>query len=134
MGFNYEELLTKAYNEIPESKVETTRFEVPKVLGHIQGNTTIINNFHQIAATLGRKPEHLLKFLLKELATPGELKKNGVIVGRKISAAIVNEKIERYTEQYVLCKECKKPDTKLFKEGDFMFVKCMACGARYSVK
>lgn len=134
MEIDYEQILNKAYQEIPEAQVQTARFEIPKVLGHIQGNTTIINNFHQIAQTLGRKPEHLLKFLLKELATPGELKKNGVIVGRKISAGIVNEKIERYAEQYVICKECKKPDTKLFKEGDFMFLKCMACGAKYSVK
>lgn len=131
---DYEQMLDKAYASLPEAKVQTTRFEVPKVLGHVQGNSTVISNFNQIVTVLGRKPEHLLKFLLKELATPGELKKNGVILGRKISASVVNGKIERYTDEYVLCKECRKPDTKLTKEGNFMFMKCMACGAKYSVK
>lgn len=131
---DYEQMLDKAYASLPEAQVQTARFEVPKVLGHVQGNATVISNFNQIVTTLGRKAEHLLKFLLKELATPGEQKKNGVILGRKISASAVNQKIQRYAELYVLCKECKKPDTKLTKEGNFMFMKCMACGAKYSVK
>lgn len=131
---DYEKMLDKAYIELPETKIETARFEVPKVMGHIQGNNTIITNIHQIADTLGRRVDHLMKFLLKELATPADLKKNGVIIRRKISAGLINEKIVEYAEAYVLCKECRKPDTKLTKEGNFMFIKCMACGARYSVK
>jgi translation initiation factor 2 subunit 2 len=129
----YDALVEKAYKILPETTVKEERFVVPKVLGHLQGNRTIISNFYQITDTLGRKPQHLLKYILKELATPGELKKNGVIFGTKISATRINEKIERYVEEFVLCKECKKPDTKLLKEGNFVFMKCMACGARHSV-
>ncbi|MBS3137061.1 translation initiation factor IF-2 subunit beta [Candidatus Woesearchaeota archaeon] len=130
---SYEELLNKAYEKLPQQSLETTRFEIPKVRGHIQGNNTIISNFHQIADTLQRTPEHILKFVLKELATPGELKKSGVIIGTKIPASRINEKIERYTEEFVICKQCKKPDTKLTKEGNYTFLKCMACGSKYSV-
>jgi len=133
MEDSYEALVEKAYKILPETTVKEERFVVPKVLGHLQGNRTIISNFYQIVDTLGRKPQHLLKYILKELATPGELKKNGVIFGTKISATRINEKIERYVEEFVLCKECKKPDTKLLKEGNFVFMKCMACGARHSV-
>lgn len=130
---DYETLIEKAYKVLPETVVKEERFNVPKVRGHLQGNRTIISNFHQIADTLGRKPQHILKYILKELATPGELKKNGVIMGTKIAASRINEKIEQYVEEFVLCRECKKPDTKLLKEGDFVFMKCMACGARHSV-
>lgn len=130
---SYEALVEKAYKTIPETAAKEERFLVPKVRGHLQGNRTIIGNFHQIADALGRRPAHLLKYILKELATPGELKKNGVIIGTKISATRINEKIEQYVEEFVLCKECKKPDTKLLKEGNFVFLKCMACGARQSV-
>lgn len=129
----YEALVNKAYKILPETTHKEERFVVPKVLGHLQGNRTIISNFYQIADTLGRKPQHILKYILKELATPGELKKNGIIIGTKISATRINEKIVRYVEEFVLCKECKKPDTKLLKEGNFVFMKCMACGARHSV-
>lgn len=131
---SYEALVEKAYKTIPETAAKEERFLVPKVLGHLQGNRTIISNFYQIADALGRKPAHLLKYILKELAAPGELKKNGVIMGTKIPATRINEKIEQYVEEFVLCKECRKPDTKLIKEGNFVFLKCMACGARQSVK
>jgi len=35
---------------------------------------------------------------------------------------------------YVLCSECKKPDTILIKENRMTFVKCEACGARKRVE
>ena len=133
MKESYEQLVEKAYKILPETVVKEERFVVPKVKGHIQGNSTVISNFIQIVDTLGRKPQHLLKYILKELATPGELRKNGVIIGTKMAATRINEKIEKYAEEFVLCKECRKPDTKLIKEGNFVFMKCMACGARHSV-
>ena len=122
---DYEKLLEKARKELPESFLKVERFEIPKVRGHIQGNRTIINNFHQIAAVLHRKPEHLLKYVLKELAAPGELKQSALIIGAKIPAARINEKIQKYAEAFVICPECKKPDTKLIKEGGVMYMKCL---------
>ena len=130
----YEELLKKAYTQLPEVGKSSERFAVPKVTGLIQGNKTIINNFFQIADTLNRPPEHILKYILKELATPGELKKNGVIIGTKIPASRINEKIEKYVEKYVICKECKKPDTRIIKESGFIFIKCLACGAKNTIQ
>jgi translation initiation factor 2 subunit 2 len=64
------------------------------------------------------------------LATPGELKKKALIIGTKTSASRINEKINNYVNKYVLCKECGKPDTKLTKDGDITFLKCMVCGAK----
>jgi translation initiation factor 2 subunit 2 len=130
----YEELLEQAYGKLPDVSTQKARFEIPKVRGHLQGNKTILSNFYQIAATLQRKPQHLLKYLTKELATPATTKKNYVIFGTKIPASRINDKIEQYVEEYVLCKECGKPDTKLIREDKFLFIKCLACGSRRSVK
>jgi translation initiation factor 2 subunit 2 len=129
----YEEMLDIGRKELPESALIKERFEVPKVKGHIQGNRTIINNFYNIANTFERPPEHLLKFVLKELATPGELKKTALLIGAKIPAQRINEKIQAYAFTYVICKECGKPDTKIDKEGNVEFIKCQACGAKYPV-
>ncbi|MEE9525070.1 MAG: translation initiation factor IF-2 subunit beta [Candidatus Woesearchaeota archaeon] len=131
---DYAKLLDKARKELPESVLKVERFEIPKVRGHIQGNRTIINNFHQIAAVMHRKPEHLLKYVLKSLAAPGELKQSALIIGTKVPAAKINEKIQKYAEEFVICPECKKPDTELIKEGDVMFMKCLACGSKHPVK
>ena len=104
----YEELLKRARKDLPEVGEEVARFEVPKVRGHIQGNRTVISNFHQIADSLGRPVEHLLKYVLRELATPGDLKSSALIVGTKIPASRINEKIEQYVREFVVCSVCKR--------------------------
>lgn len=132
---DYKKLLKQARKELPDVVFEKERFEIPKVRGHIQGNRTIISNFIQIADSLRRKPEHMLKYVLRELATPGEIKKSGsVIIGTKVSASRINEKIKQYANGFVLCSECGKPDTKIEKEGSISFLKCMACGAKRPIK
>jgi len=130
----YEEMLDRGRKKIPESLLKSERFEIPKVLGHIQGNKTVISNFYQIASALRREPEHLLKFILRELATPGELNKSNLIFGRKLSAAMINEKIDQYAKTFVICRECKRPDTQLIKDKETTFLRCQACGAKYPVE
>ena len=132
---DYKKLLKEARKGLPEHVFQKERFEIPKVRGHIQGNRTVISNFLQIASTLVREPGDMLKFVLRELATPGEIKKSGsVIIGTKVPASRINEKIKQYTDSYVFCYECGKPDTKIEKEGNFSFLKCTACGARHVIK
>lgn len=131
---DYKSLLKRGIKDLPESVLKHERFEIPRVCGHIQGNRTIISNFYQIASALERPPEHLLKYVLKELATSGELTKSAMIMGRKISASVVNEKIAKYATEFVLCNLCKRPDTKLLKENKITVMQCLACGARRPIK
>ena len=132
---DYKKMLGDVRKNLPEAVFLKERFEIPKTLGHIQGNRTIITNFLQIASTLRRDVNHLLKFVLKELATPGEIKKSGaLILGTKVPASRINDKIRQYANEFVLCLECGKPDTKLEKEGDLTYMKCTACGAKNIVK
>jgi translation initiation factor 2 subunit 2 len=130
---DYEALLKKAKAELPEIVQTDSRFEIPKVRGQIEGNKTIVTNFVPIAQVLNRPPEHFLKYILKELATPGELYKQAAIFKTKVPASKINEKIKQYAELFVICKECSKPDTKVTKEGNVYYIKCQACGAKYSI-
>ncbi|MAG45404.1 MAG: translation initiation factor IF-2 subunit beta [Nanoarchaeota archaeon] len=131
---DYEKMLEEGIKHIPESVLKKERFEMPTVKGHIEGNKTIITNFQQVADALRRESDHLLKFLLKELATPGTLKGSRLVFGRKISSKQINEKIEKYAKIYVLCKDCNKPDTQLMKEDGILLIKCTACGAKHPVR
>src|SRR3989344_3613135 len=110
---NYEEMLDQGMKALPEKIVKTERFEIPKVKGHIQGNKTIITNFYQIVQAFRREEEHFLKYLLRELATPGKLEGTLLIIGRKISSTLINQKIKQYAHTYVLCFTCGKPDTQI---------------------
>ena len=130
---NYEKLLEQAYEKVKLVKV-SERFEIPKVEGMVEGNKTIITNFLQICSYLRRKPEHLAKYLQRELATPAQIEGERLVMQRKILSQRINEKIEQYIQEFVLCKECKKPDTELIKQDEFLFVHCLACGAKHSVR
>ena len=128
-------MLEEVRKKLPEAVFLKERFEIPKALGHMQGNRTIISNFLQIASTLRRDSDHLLKYVLKELATPGEIKKSGaLILGTKVPASRINEKVRQYANDFVLCFECGKPDTKIEKEDNLSYMKCTACGAKNIVK
>ena len=131
---DYKKLLKQGIEKLPEKLTKKERFEIPKVVGHIEGNKTIITNFNQIISILHRDIQHLLKFLLRELATPGTLEKNRLILGRKISSSKINEKIALYAKTFVLCPECKKPDTQLIKENKILQIKCTACGAKHTIR
>ena len=131
---DYIQLLKKAKEHLPEIQKTTERFEIPKVSGHIEGNKTIVTNFSSIVKIFGRDQEQLLKYLQRELATPALLDGQRLVLGRKINSEFINKKIEQYAKDFVICKECGKPDTKIVKEDRFLFVKCTACGAKYPLK
>jgi translation initiation factor 2 subunit 2 len=131
----YEQLLKRARERLPAAVVERERFEIPKVKGHLEGNKTVISNFTQIASALRRPAEHLLKFILKELATPGDVNRAGLLVlGSRVPASRVNEKIREYAYEFVLCPQDGKPDTDIIYEGEFAYLKCNACGYKQPVK
>ncbi|MBC8444439.1 translation initiation factor IF-2 subunit beta [Candidatus Woesearchaeota archaeon] len=131
---DYEKMLKEGIKDLPKDLIKKERFEIPKVKGHIQGNSTVISNFNQIIGVLGRTQEHVLKYLLKELATPGEITKSALIFRRKVSSSSINDKITKYAEKYVICSECGKPDTKMIKEQNVNFIRCMACGSKHLIK
>ncbi len=130
---DYEAMLVRAKEQLPEDVDESTRFQVPKIKGHLQGNKTIVSNFAQIASTLQRKIEVLVKYIEKQMATKGIIQDNFVVFNTKLSAKKMNIRIEQFVDQFVICKECGKPDTKLSKDTGIYFIRCQACGAKYSV-
>jgi translation initiation factor 2 subunit 2 len=131
---NYEEMLEKAMKELPKEIRIKERFEVPKAVCEVAGNKTVLRNFGEILTILRRDANHLSKFLLKELATAGSIEGNSLVFQGKISREMIQNKIEDYVKKFVICKECKSPDTKLVKEGRITVLKCEACGARSAVE
>jgi len=131
---DYEKLLDIAYNEVKQVNTSGERFVIPKVEGHFEGKKTILTNFFQIASHLRRNPEHFQKFILKELAASGQKEGDRLVLNIKVPSAKINLKIEEYVKEFVLCRECGKPDTELKKEERLSFINCLACGAKHSVR
>ncbi len=129
----YEEMLEEGIKQLPETVTRTERFEIPNVKGFIQGNKTVVTNFKEIVDLFRRDIQQFLKYLLKELATPGNLDGPRLVLGRKVSSALINQKVKQYAGVYVLCSTCGKPDTQIIKKDDLTYLKCAACGAQKQI-
>lgn len=129
----YENLLNQAYNQVKRVEHNGERFEMPKIEGHFEGKKTVLTNFFQIATYIRREPEHFQKFILKELAASGQREGDRLVLNMKVPSSKITLKIEQYIKEFVLCRECKKPDTELIKQERIQFIHCLACGAKHSV-
>ncbi|MDP6155118.1 MAG: translation initiation factor IF-2 subunit beta [Candidatus Thermoplasmatota archaeon] len=132
--FDYEKLLNRAWDSLPDSVKEHSRFSVPNVDALAEGNTTVVRNFADIAGILNRKPSHLLSYLLKELGTAGVLEGRRVVFKGRVPPRQIGQKIESYTKTFVLCSECQRPDTHIVKEGRTQILQCEACGGHRPIK
>ncbi len=132
--YSYKELLEKARSRLPKEALNKERFEIPHLKSIFVGKKTEIVNFVSAVNTIRRKPEHLLKYLTKELASLGEIEGKKAVFNGNFGNSLINAKFNKYVEGFVLCKECKKPDTTVMKESGHDFLKCEACGARRPIQ
>ncbi len=132
--YDYEELLKRARSQIPEVASKRERLELPALRLSIIGMRTIIANFKEVADVLDRDPQHILKFLTREMATAATFHESRAIFQGKFPRDTFQRLLQRYMESFVVCPVCKRPDTKIVKEKRLSFLVCNACGAKSSVK
>ncbi len=131
----YAKLLDRAFAALPSLSAEKVDFKIPEVDSIIQGSKTIVRNFAQISDAARRDPDDMAKHLTKELAAPVSVGDSKLTISTKVQASALNEKIKKYFQTYVICKECHKPDTHIEgMERGYEMIVCEACGARYTVK
>lgn len=131
---DYKEMLKRARSQLPSEILEHKRFEVPRARSSTIGMRTFIHNFKEVCDALNRNPNHLLKFLSKELATAGTLQGARAMFQGRFTRQTIDRLIKRYVDEFVVCPVCKRPDTKIVKERRFYFILCEACGARSSIR
>ena len=130
---DYRSLLDRAYSQLPEQITSYERWTVPRPDVRIVGRRTVIMNFKEIADELRRDPEHLLKFLSGEMATLANFDGTRAIFQGRFRTDSIRNLLEVYTNRYVVCPVCKRPDTKIVRDRRLWFLQCEACGARSSI-
>jgi len=133
MADDYLSLLDRAKEELPETVEDHERFSVPEADVLQEGKITVVRNFIDISEALRRDPQHVLQFLLRELGTPGNIEGRRVVFKAKLSPAQIADRIQNYTDTFVMCSECGLPDTHMLKEGRTLILECEACGAKRPV-
>jgi translation initiation factor 2 subunit 2 len=126
--------LERAMKKMPATRDTKERFVIPQPRVFYEGKTTVLENFRAIADTLNREPDHLMKYLLQELGTAGKIEGQRGIFQGKFTEQAMSRQIESYFEEYVVCTECRLPDTHLTKSDRVLMLKCDACGAHRPVR
>jgi translation initiation factor 2 subunit 2 len=134
MKYNYDELLKRACSQMPQVSVKRERLELPRLFITNVGVRTIITNFKEVADVLNRDPQHILKFLTREMATAATFNDSRAIFQGRFRRDSFERLLQRYIENFVACPVCNRPDTKIVKEKRLSFLVCNACGARSSIK
>jgi translation initiation factor 2 subunit 2 len=134
MKYDYDELLKRACSEMPEVSLKRERLELPRLYITTVGMRTIISNFKEIADVLNRDPQHILKFLTREMATAATFQESRAVFQGKFKHDSFERLLQRYMESFVICPVCKRPDTKIVKEKRLSFLLCNACGAKSSIR
>jgi len=134
VDFEYESLLERARERIPKNISERSRWTMPEPEILIEGNQTIIGNFAAIVDAMDRDPNHVYQFLINELGTSGSREQVRVLFKGRVPPKRIKEKIVSYVKSYILCGQCKAPDTRFIKDDRTTLLKCQACGATRPVK
>ena len=130
---DYQKLLDRAFASLPEKTSSGERFKPPEFDSFVEGTQTIIKNFDVVCSVLRREPEHLEKYLTKELGSAIARKGGRAVIQGKFDNRTLNTRLSTYISLYVVCKECTRPDTKLKDIEGFKYLLCEACGARSPV-
>lgn len=133
MTDTYAAMLERARARLPPVQVGTDRFQVPEPDIMSDGKNTVIRNFQEICDVLRREPEHVIGHLARELGCPGVLDLPRGVLKSRITKDTIQKRIGEYTEKYVICSECKRPDTHLKRDGRLTLLICEACGAQRPV-
>ncbi|MDH5401115.1 MAG: translation initiation factor IF-2 subunit beta [Candidatus Heimdallarchaeota archaeon] len=130
----YSNILKRAKTQLPEHSTETDRFIIPKVDSQIEGNRTFFRNFKELQTLIARPESHFLKFFTNEIGTSGSVEGSRAIFQGKHIRTQVQKLFERYINDYVICPECRKPDTRFITQNRIEMLKCDACGATAGIR
>lgn len=103
-----------------------------KIEGRGNGIKTVLVNIEEIARSLSRDPKHLTKYLSYEMGALSSIdeKNHKYIVNGAHDKERVQEYVFDFIDNFVLCKECRNPETDLFCSDSRKTVhqQCKACG------
>lgn len=116
------------------------RYKMPLLMTKIEGKgngiKTVIPNMSDISRALSRPPTYPTKFFGCELGAQTTFDEKGdrYIVNGAHDASRLRELLDGFIDKFVLCAECKNPETDLIiDKTENISRDCKACGARTDV-
>uniref|UniRef100_A0ACD5YBA7 Uncharacterized protein n=1 Tax=Avena sativa TaxID=4498 RepID=A0ACD5YBA7_AVESA len=136
---DYQQLLGRVYGILGEKnpglarRTHTTAMTLPRVLRE-GTKKTVFANFMDSCQKIRRDPQHVMDYLLSELATSGSLDgQQRLVVKGRFAPRNFERPLRGYIYEYVICNGCKGTDTTLSRENRLLFLRCEQCGSSRSV-
>ena len=133
-AYEYDALLDRARERIPKDISERSRWTMPEPDILIEGSQTILRTFADVVNAMDRDANHVYQFLLNELGSSATREQVRVMFKGRVPPARIKEKLVAYVKAFILCDQCRAPDTRFIKEGRTSLLKCQACGATRPVR
>ena len=138
----YDIMINKLFDLLKKSKsgvIEKQKVCVVKQPEVVREGTkkTCWANFQDIADSLKRPQDHLMKFILMELGTEGSIAREvQLILKGRYPEKQIESLLKKYITEYVQCQMCKSIETLLIKDSSIrMFtMTCSKCGCTRSVQ
>lgn len=101
-----------------------------KIEGKGNGIKTVVVNLHNVADQLARPPQYVIKYFGFELGaqTNDGSKDDRWIINGAHEASKLQDYLDGFIVKFVLCKECKNPETVVNIKDGRIFFDCKACG------
>ena len=137
--YSYELLLTRLMDNIKENYPDISEkkrhvMNPPKLM--LQGKKkTLWINFQETCGKLERSYYHVKQYFIEELRTECSIDgRNRLLIQGKFLPKHIESILRKYIVEYVMCKDCRCPQTTLIREKKLDFVKCQNCTSIRSVK
>lgn len=106
-----------------------------KIEGKGNGIKTVVANLPSVAQSLARPPAYIIKYFGFELGaqTNTNPKDDRWIINGAHQADKLQESLDGFINKFVLCKDCKNPETNFSIKDGRILLDCKACGQRTNV-
>lgn len=112
------------------------RYKMEKIQSKIEGKgngiKTVIVNLTSIANSLARPGAYVIKYFGFELGaqTNNNPADDRWIINGAHEASKLQDYLDGFINKFVLCKECKNPETEVIFKDENIVLDCKACGKR----
>lgn len=112
------------------------RYKMPRIVGKVEGRgngiKTLLVNVVELGQSLNRDAPEITKFFGCELGaqTTYSADSDRAIVNGNHRDNDLQNHLSKYIENFVLCKNCKLPETHYKIKDGCIYQKCLACGSK----
>jgi translation initiation factor 2 subunit 2 len=128
-------LLERLFKKL-EGKVSKKKSKLERPIVSEINKKTYIKNFPAVCKSLNRDENHFKLFLEKELNIDSSINEDNILIlDSKFRQAQVENAVEKYARNFVICLEpkCSSTDTKIVRENRILYLVCNSCNSRKSI-